>query len=77
MWRVVILSGCICALLCGAVGCGANEMYVKSDEATYNVIAPAHREYVKNDPKMSPEQKALRFLLLDSWAARIKENKED
>lgn len=53
-------------------GCSLDKIYVQADRDTYDVIAPAHREYVENDPNMTPEQKDRRLRLLDSWEERIK-----
>lgn len=44
---------------------------VSAEKATFDVIEPAHREYIKNDPFLDAAKKQRRYRLLDSWKIRI------
>lgn len=43
----------------------------QAEQATYKVIAPAHRAYVESDPALSPQQKQRRLDLLESWRQAV------
>ena len=52
-------------------GCSVNKDFVKGSELTYKAIAPEYSAYVKADPKLDKDGKALRLLTLETWKTRI------
>jgi hypothetical protein len=42
-----------------------------ADRATHDAIAPEYRAYVDADAALTPSQKELRTMTLDSWERRI------
>lgn len=38
---------------------------------TYEAIAPAHAQYVSQDPNLSPDAKQRRLDLLEAWRIRV------
>ena len=64
---------CIALICLIMAGCSPASLYVEADRSTYDVIAPAHLAYVQGDATLTPEQKARRVALLETWAQRIAE----
>lgn len=63
-----------CILAClSVIGCSVDETWVRADRAVYNVVAPAHREYIAADSTLTDGQRLNRTTLLDAWNARITE----
>jgi hypothetical protein len=54
-----------------AIGCGTSKEYLKSDDLTYKAIAPFYIEYVKADPKLDDDTKAMRLRTVETWRLRI------
>lgn len=54
-------------------GCqGVTPVYVQADRLTHDAIAPEFRAYVDADEALSPNQRARRVMLLESWEERIR-----
>lgn len=70
--RYVPLFILLIALLSGA-NCVNN---IDADEATYQFVEPDWSKYWKADTTLTPEQKARRQAVLDSWKKRIEKAKE-
>lgn len=51
--------------------CSVQSSYVAADRATYDAIAPFHRQYVEADPSLGPDQRELALLVLDTWRVRL------
>lgn len=49
-------------------GCCAPDL---AEKATFDVLEPAHRAYVTQDPNLTEADKARRFRLLDAWKAKV------
>jgi hypothetical protein len=42
-----------------------------AEKATFEVLAPAHRDYIMADDSLTEEQKARRVRFLDAWKMKV------
>lgn len=72
--RQMIILLCLMPLLAAMAGCeslkNVSAAYVNADRLTYEAIAPEYREYVANDPGLTPEQQQRRYRTIDTWKLR-------
>lgn len=66
MKRLLLLACCFLA------GCNPAKLYVQADRSTYEAVSPEYRSYVGMDGRLSDEQKARRYRLLEAWDYRIR-----
>lgn len=57
-------------ILCCA-SCSVQDEYVAADRATYELVAPAYKGYIRSDATLADDQKVRRFRLVASWLLRI------
>lgn len=72
--RLLAFVLCLLPLLVVMAGCeslkNVSAAYVNADRATYEAIAPEYREYVANDPGLTPEQQQRRYRTIYTWKLR-------
>lgn len=49
----------------------------EAEKATFDVLYPAHKEYVLGDENLSEEDRERRIRLLESWKAKVNAEQEN